>query len=40
LAVNTGNDTMVLIDVVVTGNSAANLSTEDIRVHKRTWQKL
>lgn len=33
----TGKPTMVLIDVTVTDR---NLGTEDIRVHKRTWQKL
>ncbi|MDO9055574.1 MAG: hypothetical protein Q7U69_03445 [Sulfuricurvum sp.] len=38
LAQNTGNDTTMLIDVVVTSN--ANLTTESIRVFKRTWQKL
>jgi len=37
LAENTGNDTMMLIDVTVMDH---NLSTEQIRVHKRTWQKL
>ncbi|MCX6061760.1 MAG: hypothetical protein NT103_05880 [Campylobacterales bacterium] len=33
----TGQDTMILMDVTVTDH---NLSTEPIRVHKRTWQKL
>ncbi len=33
----TGKDTMILMDVTVTD---INLSTEPIRVHKRTWQKL
>jgi len=37
LAQNTGKDTMILMDVAVTDH---NLSTEPIRVHKRTWQKL
>lgn len=36
----TGNPTMMLIDTTVTTNTAANLSTEPIRVHKRSWQKL
>lgn len=34
---NTSKDTMILMDVTVTDH---NLSTEPIRVHKRTWQKL
>ena len=33
----TGQDTMVLIDVSVKDH---NLSTEPIRIHKRSWQKL
>ncbi len=37
LAVGTGKDTMILMDVTVTDR---NLSTEEIRVHKRSWQKL
>lgn len=37
LADATGKDTMVLIDVTVTDR---NLSTEPIRIHKRSWQKL
>jgi hypothetical protein len=37
LASNTGKETMVLIDVRVDDR---NLTTEDIRVHKRSWQKL
>jgi len=37
LAQNTLKDTMILMDVTVTDH---NLSTEPIRVHKRTWQKL
>lgn len=40
LDVNTSNPTMMLIDTTVTTNTAANLSTEPIRVHKRSWQKL
>lgn len=40
LATLTGNPTMMLIDTTVTTNTAANLSTEPIRVHKRSWQKL
>ena len=37
LATATGKDTMILMDVTVTDR---NLSTEEIRVHKRSWQKL
>lgn len=37
LAQDTGKDTMMLIDVSVKDH---NLSTEPIRVHKRSWQKL
>lgn len=37
LVQNTGKETMVLIDVRVDDR---NLTTEDIRVHKRSWQKL
>ena len=37
LAQNTNKDTMILMDVTVMDH---NLSTEPIRVHKRTWQKL
>lgn len=37
LAQNTGKDTMILMDVSVKDH---NLSTEPIRVHKRSWQKL
>ncbi len=40
LATLTGNPTMMLIDTTVTTNAAANFSTEPIRVHKRSWQKL
>lgn len=34
---NTGKDTMMLMDVTVVDH---NLTTEGVRVHKRTWQKL
>jgi hypothetical protein len=37
LADNTGKDTMMLLDVTVTDH---NLSTEPIRIQKRSWQKL
>jgi len=37
LATGTGKDTMILMDVSVEDH---NLSTEPIRVHKRSWQKL
>ena len=37
LATGTGKDTMILMDVTV---EDSNLSTEPIRVHKRSWQKL
>lgn len=37
LAQNTGKDTSVLVDVTVTATSG--MSTEDIRIHKRSWQK-
>ncbi len=37
LAQNTGKDTMVLIDVRVDDRG---IGSEDIRVHKRSWQKL
>ena len=40
LAINTGKDTMILMDVTVTTRPDANLSTEPIRIHKRSWQKL
>jgi hypothetical protein len=40
LAQGTGNDTMMLIDTVVKTNTEANLSTEPIRVVKRSWQRL
>lgn len=40
LTTATGNPTMMLIDSTVTTNATANLSTEPIRVHKRSWQKL
>ena len=38
LASDTNKSTMILMDVTVTTNSDANLSTEPIRVHKRSWQ--
>lgn len=34
---NTSKDTTILVDTVVVDH---NLSTEPIRIHKRTWQKL
>jgi len=34
---NTSKDTTILVDTTVTDH---NLSTEPIRIHKRTWQKL
>jgi len=37
---NTGKDTMVLIDATVTTNTDANISTEPVRAHRRSWQKL
>lgn len=40
LAENTNKDTMILMDVTVTARESANLSTEPIRIHKRSWQKL
>jgi len=40
LAENTGTNSMILIDTAVATHTSANLSTEPIRVHKRTWQKL
>lgn len=40
LADDTGKDTMMLMDVTVTTRTSANLSTEPIRIHKRSWQKL
>lgn len=40
LAQNTNKDTMILMDVTVTARESANLSTEPIRIHKRSWQKL
>ena len=40
LTAGTGNPTMMLIDSTVTTNTAANLATEPIRIHKRSWQKL
>ncbi len=35
---NTGEATRMLVDVTVTTNDDANISTEPIRVHKRSWQ--
>lgn len=40
LAVNTGQETRMLVDVTVIANPDANIATEPIRVHKRSWQKL
>jgi hypothetical protein len=40
LAENTNKDTMILMDVTVSTREDANLSTEPMRVHKRSWQKL
>lgn len=40
LASDTNKSTMILMDVTVTTNTDANLSTEPIRIHKRSWQKL
>ena len=37
LEANTSKDTTILVDTTVTDH---NLSTEPIRIHKRTWQKL
>ncbi len=37
LASNTGKNTMVLIDATVTDH---DISTEEIRTHKRSWQEL
>lgn len=38
--IGTSGNSMVLINVTVTTNTNANLSTEPIRVHKQSWQKL
>lgn len=38
-AAGTGLDSMVLIDTTVTVRADSNLSTEPIRVHRRSWQK-
>ncbi|MFA6189136.1 MAG: hypothetical protein WC680_07640 [Sulfuricurvum sp.] len=38
LAENTGKESTILVDVVVTTDN--NLSTEPIRVHERSWQTL
>lgn len=40
LTSGTGNSTMMLIDTTVVTNSDADLSTEPIRIFKRSWQKL
>ena len=40
LAEDTNKSTMILMDVNVTTNPDANISTEPIRVHQRSWQKL
>jgi len=40
LTQNTGNDTIMLIDTTVATTDGTNLSTEPIRVFKRSWQKL
>jgi len=40
LEVNTSKDTMILMDVTVTTRTDVNLSTEPIRIFKRSWQKL
>lgn len=40
IAQNTGKASMVLLDVTVTTNAAAQISTEPIKVHRRSWQKL
>lgn len=37
---NTNKDTMMLLDTTVMTRTDANLSTEPIRVFKRSWQKL
>lgn len=37
---DTGKDTTILIDTTVTTRPGSNLSTEPIRVHKRSVQKL
>jgi hypothetical protein len=37
---NTGKETTILVDTTVTTHPNTNLSTEPIRVHKRSWQKL
>jgi len=40
LTENTGSFTTLLIDTTVTTNNDANLSSEPIRIHRRSWQKL
>lgn len=37
LAQNTTKDSMILVDTIISDH---NLSTEPIRIHRRTWQKL
>lgn len=37
LVQNTTKDSMILVDTIISDH---NLSTEPIRIHKRTWQKL
>ena len=37
---STGQPTRMLIDTTVTTNAAAQISTEPIKVHRRSWQKL
>lgn len=36
----TGQPTRMLLDVTVTTNAAAQIATEPIKVHRRSWQKL
>ena len=40
LQANTGQPTRMLIDTTVTTNATAQISTEPIKVHRRSWQKL
>jgi len=37
---STNQPTRMLIDTTVTTNAAAQISTEPIKVHRRSWQKL
>lgn len=37
---DTGQPTRMLLDVTVTTNAAAQIATEPIKVHRRSWQKL